>query len=324
MSSKARTFVGAFVLAVLLTFAAPFAFTATAEGPSRPVTTGVPFRCQATDTRGVPADDAATAVDIVCRELASVSGTSGAYAVSMRPLGASMVLTVTHADTADGRSLVLDGFKEVPTAARRLAEAVVLGKAIEDTRLVDNLVESEGRKLVTRSGSRKFEFGALGLGAGQGTGTGAGFSIAFAYDSPAFAIPAELRFAHSAKGDRTLSLFSIDTGGRYFLSRHDASPFVGGGLSMLYLSMSDLRDSNRYVYVEDSHWGPGLYAEAGVQLFRLHRGRMTARVRADFPLYSLHPEGMDWQTSGRTSRAVRIDDGPRYIVPVTFGLTMSF
>ena len=85
-----------------------------------------------------------------------------------------------------------------------------------------------------------------------------------------------------------------------------------------------MRDGERYVYVSDSHWGPGLYAEAGLQLFRFHRGRMTAKVRADFPTYSLHPEGFDYETSGRTTRPVRIDDGARYVVPISFALTMSF
>ncbi len=289
-----------------------------------PGASGADFRCQAVETKGLPAADAATAVDIVCRELATVSGSSGAYDVSVRPLGESVVLTVSRSGAADGRSLVLEGLKEVPTAARRVAEAVVLGKAIEDTRLVDNLVRSEGRTLVTRSGSRKFELGVLGMGAGQGSGTGAGFSLGLAYDSPAFAIPAELRFAHSAQGDRKVSLFSIDTGARYFFSRRASSPFVGGGLSFLHLSYSDLRDRIRYVSVEDDRWGAGLYAEAGVQLFRLHRGRLTAKLRADFPTYSLHPEGFDYQQSGRSTRSVRIDGGSRYIVPVSFGLTMSF
>jgi hypothetical protein len=280
-----------------------------------------PFRCEAKEIAGLPAEDAATAVAIACDELASVSGRSGAYSVSMRALGESVIMSVRHAGADDGRTLVLDGLKEVPTAAHRLAEALVLGKPIEDTRLVDNLVRSEGRELVTRPGSRKFELGALALAGGQGTGTGGGFSFAFSYDSPTFAIPAEIRFAHSSNGDRDLSLFSIDTGARFYVSHHDASPFVGGGFSVLYLSLTDLRDRDRYVYIEDSHWGPGLYAEGGLQLFRLHRGRLTAKVRADFPLYSLHPVGVDYQPRGRT---VQVDDGKRYVVPITFGLTMSF
>jgi hypothetical protein len=322
MSSK-RQWVAA-AMAVCLTGATSAFAAGAAERPAAARTTA-PFRCQAAETTGLPAEDAATAVDIVCREVASVSGSTGAYSVSVRPLGQSVVLTVAQVGAADGRSLVLDGFKEVPTAARRLAEAVVLGKAIEDTRLVDNLVASEGRELVTQSGSRKFEFGALGLGAGQGTGMGGGFSLGFAYDSPRFAIPAELRWAASSGGDRELHMFAVDTGARYYLSAHESSPFLGGGLSVIYLSLSDLRDRERYVYVEDSHWGPGLYAEAGLQLFRFHRGRMTAKVRAEFPLYSLHPEGFDYQSSGRTgTQQIRVDGGQHYVVPVTFGLTMSF
>jgi hypothetical protein len=321
MWNRPWTLVGRLALPVVL-MALPASVRA--SGADTPAGARTAFRCEATDTKGLPPEDAATAVDIVCRELASVSGSSGAYAVSVRPLGQSVVLTVAAPGAPSGRSLVLDGLKEVPWAARRLAEAVVLGKTIEETRLVDNLVASEGRKLVTHSGSRKFELGALGIGAGQGTGTGAGFSIAFAYDSPGFAIPAELRFAQASDGSRELSMFSIDTGARYYFSRQAVSPFIGGGFSVLRLSLSELRNADRFVYVSDDHWGPGLYAEAGVQLFRLHRGRMTAKVRADFPTYSLHPEGLDYQPSGRTTRPVRIDDGPRYVVPITFGLTMSF
>ncbi len=316
---KPGTLAGGWPLAALLMVAAP-APRAWSEGAPA----GAAFRCGAAEAKGLPPDDVTTAVDIVCREIASVSGSTGAYVVSLRPLGESVVLTVSQAGAANGRSLVLDGMREVQTAARRLAEAVVLGKAIEETQMVDNLVASEGRKLVTRSGSRKFEFGALGMGAGQGTEIGGGFSIAFAYDSPRFAIPAEMRFARSSDGERDLGLFSVDTGARYFFSRHDQSLFVGGGLSFLYLSLSRSTEGDRYVYVEDSHWGPGLYAEAGVQLFRLHRGRMTAKVRADFPTYSLHPEGFDFQQVGRTTRQVRVDDGRRYVVPITFGLTLSF
>jgi hypothetical protein len=321
MSSKRQWVAGA--MAVFLAVATSAAASGAAETPAP--ARAAAFRCEAAETKGLPAADAATAVDIVCREVASVSRSTGAYSVSVRPLGESVVLTVAQAGAADGRSLVLDGFKEVPTAARRLAEAVVFGKAIEDTRLVDNLVASEGRTLVTQSGSRKFEFGALGLGAGQGTGMGGGFSLGFAYDSPRFAIPAELRWAASSSGERELHMFAVDTGARYYLSAHESSPFLGGGLSVLYLSLSDLRDRERYVYVEDSHWGPGLYAEAGLQLFRFHRGRMTAKVRAEFPLYSLHPEGFDYQSSGRTgTQQIRVDGGQQYVVPVTFGLTMSF
>lgn len=280
------------------------------------------FECRAGDVSGLPAGDAATATDIVCGELASASGSAGAYTVGLRPLGSSLVLTVRRMGTPESRSLVLDGFAEVPTGARRLAEALVQGRPVEDTRLVDNLVESEGRRLVTRTGSRKFEFGALAMGAGQGTGTGAGFTLGFAYDSPAFAIPAELRFAQSSKGERSVDMFSIATGGRYYLSRSDVAPFVGAGLSMLHLSYSELRDPPRYLYLEDSHWGPGAYAEAGLQLFRTHRGRMTAKVRADFPFYSLHPEGMTWDARGMNPRTETA--GEKYLVPVTFGLTMSF
>jgi hypothetical protein len=287
-----------------------------------------PFGCRGAEVSGLPAADAATATDIVCRELASVSGSSGRFVVSFRPLGSSLVLTVSREDTSEGRSLVLDGFREVPIAARRLAEALVRDRAVEATQEVDTLVESEARPILSRPGGRKFEMGAFGLAAGRGTPLGAGFAIGLAYDAPAFAIPAQMRFGSASDGEREITFFSIDTGGRYYFSRGAVSPFVGGGFSVLRLSNSEnsygaIGDGSYYStrYVQDSRWGAGLYVEVGVQLFRLHRGRMTAFVRADLPTYRLHPTGADY---GERGRVVSIDGGRRYIVPVTFGLTGSF
>ena len=170
--------------------------------------------------------------------------------------------------------------------------------------------------MVTRPGSRKFELGAPVAG-GSGPGTGGGFSIVSSYDSPTFAIPAEIRFAHSTTAIATC-LSSRSTPARASTFRITTPALRRRRLLLLYLSLSDHRDGR---YLEDSHWGPGLYAETGFQLFRLHRGRLTAKVRADFPLYSLHAKGVDYDPRGRI---VRIDDGRRYLVPITFGLTMSF
>jgi hypothetical protein len=297
---------------------------------ANPTSTAVPFTCAAAKTAGVPPEDAATAVDIVCRELASVSGSAGSFEVSLRPLGSSLVLTVSRRGAAEGRSLILDGFGEVPTAARRLADALVHAKPIEDTVRVDNLVVSEARPLVTRPGGRKFEMGVVGLEAGHGTGSGAGFSLGFLYDAPAFAIPAEMRWAGGGESEAHTALFSVDTGARYYFGRRDVGPFAGGGFSVLYLSYSEssyeevTQGRSTYTtshWVDDSRWGPGLYVEGGVQMFRTHRGRLTARVRADFPMYSLHPKGDEYRSPGRSTA---IDRGPMYIVPVTFGITASF
>ena len=70
-----------------------------------------PFRCEAAEVSGLPAADAATAAAIVCDALASVSGRSGAYSVSMRSLGESVIMSVRKAGADDGPTLVLDGLK---------------------------------------------------------------------------------------------------------------------------------------------------------------------------------------------------------------------
>jgi hypothetical protein len=181
-----------------------------------------------------------------------------------------------------------------------------------------------------KKGSVKFTAGVADVESLGHGGRAAGFSLGLMYAAPRFALPVEMRFAwdDSEYGEKGLDLFSLSVGGRAYLSKRDVSPFVGGGLGILHLDASEYDPSGSGTgdfYGERS--GIAFYAEAGVEMLRLHRGRVALVVRADFPTFSLHNETYDWSYygdgyygDGPTSRTTE----SRYVVPVSIGLSVAF
>jgi hypothetical protein len=206
----------------------------------------------------------------------------------------------------------------------------VHGLGFVTTQRVDNLLVAETRPARVKKGSLKFSAGvadveSLGHGA-----RAAGFSLGLMYASPRFALPVEMRFAwdDSQYGEKGLDLFSLSVGGRGFLSKRDVSPFVGGGLGVLNLGASegDYSGSGDLFYGERS--GLAFYTEAGVEMLRLHRGRVALVVRADFPTFSLQNETYDyWSYYGDGYYGEARTPTPtesRYVVPVSIGVSVAF
>ena len=163
----------------------------------------------------------------------------------------------------------------------------------------------------------------------------AGFSLGLLYATPRFALPAEMRFAwdDSASGEPSLDLFSFSVGGRGYLSKRDVSPYLGGGVGILRLQADEGfypyegAEGNRYFYGERFGFAP--YVEAGVEMLRLHRGRIGLQVRADLPLWSLESPAMEfyvpWDGRGPyPETATSYPAQSRYVVPVSIGVTVAF
>ena len=68
------------------------------------------------------------------------------------------------------------------------------------------------------------------------------------------------------------------------------------------------------------------YVEAGVEVMRLHRGRIALHVRADFPLSSLESREIEvWSEWDRPGSAPGVYPAQsRYLVPVSIGLSVAF
>jgi hypothetical protein len=281
----------------------------------------------------VPEADAATAADLVCAELRRATGGRGAYAVSLGTLGRILVVTVTRAEPAGSVAVQVDGLEELPTAAPRIADALASGQALATTQRVDNLLEVETRRARAKKGSVKFSVGVADVeSAGHGA-RAAGFSLGLAYTTPRFALPIDLRFAwdDAQSGEKGLDLVSLSIGGRAYLSNRDVSPFVGGGIGILKVQADDGdyyhgSSTTRPFYGERSGAAP--YVEAGVEVLRLHRGRVAFLVRADFPTGALRSEGMPaWSYEDAYGR-IHEDPGypaqSSYVVPVTIGVNVAF
>lgn len=286
------------------------------------------LRCAAGQTAGVPAAHAETAVAIVCEELARAARKAGVaegnFRVDLRPLGQALVLTLSRENPPDGRTLRLESIEEVPTAAPRVVEALVYGLPLDATQRVDNLVASETRYTPLRRGSVKPTLGIVGLTTlGHSAPAGAGFSLGLEYATPRFAIPGELRWAGNTQdGGSHATLFTLSTGGRWYTSRRAASPFVGGGLSWLFLTASDYRyyDGNGFYGQTD---GLAPYVEGGVELLRLHRARLRATLRAEILTQRIRGDAScDWDPEYRICTPRPRPE--RYILPLTFSLGVSF
>jgi hypothetical protein len=285
------------------------------------------FRCELRESRGVSPADAATAANLVCAEIRRASSGSGAYGVSLATLGKIVLVTATREEPAGSVTVQADGLEEVPKAAPRIADALVHGLGFATTQRVDNLLVSETRPARVKKGSVKFSAGVADV---ESLGHGArasGFSLGLMYATPRFALPVDMRFAwdDSQNGEKGLNLFSLSVGGRAYLSKRDVSPFVGGGLGILHLDASeggyDGSGATSYFYAERSGIAP--YLEAGVEMLRLHRGRVALVVRADFPTASLRSESYEyWSYYGDAPTVLPAES--RYVVPVSIGLSVAF
>lgn len=292
------------------------------------------FRCALEESRGVPEADAGTAARVVCDQLRQASGGRGVFSISLGTLGKALLVTARREEPAASVTVELQGLEEIPAVSTRLAGALVHGLAFSETQRVDNLLEVETRPARAKKGSVKFTAGVADVESIGHGARAAGFSLGLLYATPGFALPAEMRFAwdDSGSGEPSLDLFSFSVGGRGYLSKRDVSPYLGGGLGVLRLSASEglyPEPGNPGTYFYGERFGVAPYVEAGVEMLRLHRGRIGFQVRADLPLWSLESPAMDiyvpWDGRGPyPDEAYSYPAQSRYVVPVSIGVTVAF
>jgi hypothetical protein len=300
-----------------------------AAAPAAPARADEAFQCRLTGAGGVPEADAQTVTQLICGELKRASAGQGRFGIGLATLGRTVLVTTTREDTAASITVRVDGVEEVPVAAGRIADALVHGLAFPGTQRVDNLLEGETREAKTKKGSVKFSLGVADVESFGHGGRAAAFSLGLVYATPRFSLPAELRFGWGDPegGEPNLDLYSISVGGRYYLSKRDLSPFLGGGLGLLGLDVSEGGSAGTEFYGSRSGVAP--YLEAGVEMLRLHRGRVTFHVRADFPTAALENDVAGYYYGTPDGRPVYTEPQPsqdesRYVVPVAIGVTIAF
>lgn len=253
--------------------------------------------CRLGDHEGFDEADARTAARLVCAEIAHAGAPPGThYRVALGKLGSVTILSVaregeTPGSTADSREMRLQSIEEVMVAAPRIAEAIVKGLPLSETEKVDNLVSSETRQPKSKPGKTHFALGLVGLlpPLDQGLSPAPGLDLDVHYEtgSQQFEVGGSMRFGGGSGGPNNPAIcngfFVFSLGGRWYSADTDISPYLGGGLSWSYLSLSLPGQSG----FQGSGNGLGAYVDAGVQILRTHHAHLSFGARLDLPFYSV-------------------------------------
>ncbi|RMD96505.1 MAG: hypothetical protein D6812_17000 [Deltaproteobacteria bacterium] len=271
---------------------------------------------------GISDSDARTTARILCDELrarkvavgqpvtAAGSATS-AYRSTLERLGASLILTFTYESpvgtTVKSQRIQLSGIEEVPTVAPRITEALLTGKSLTETEEVGELV---GEETETFKQKRGRYLKGMGLGVITVPGTGVvgapALDLHWFYETPDFGLGTNFRFG-GIPGDNALLYLNWSLGGRYFFTRRNITPFVGGGMfgHLLTVKSADLRSNDDKF--SDTTAGIGAYLAGGVEFLRLYEAHLTLEVRVDLPFGKLEDQGES-----------------HYAVPISLFLGVSF
>ncbi len=265
-------------------------------------------QCAAGEINGISADNAATAVQLVCGAITSrVAPNNGSsYRVDMGRLGRIAILTVRTIRAGEpdkSLSVQLADIEEIALAAPRIGESVATGKPFAASATVDNLVREENRKYAGKKRDAESLFGAGLFGASllgaNGDANAAGLIFKWEYQAPGFAAGASGFFGIESPA---LGGFSVD--GRKFFSEADFSPFAGGGLA--YVGFDADKVSNGSL---------GAYVSGGFEAFRTYQNRLTVEARAFLPFSEAEGECTYDFTDGETCTT------GAYVVPVMLNLT---
>jgi hypothetical protein len=204
-------------------------------------------------------------------------------------------------------------------AAPRIAESLVHGTPLESTAQIDNLAADETRVYQKRPGEMRFDVGVLGMQmVGSGLSINPGLMGDLVYEAPQFAIGADMRGAWSASHSSSdAGYFSIGPMARYFFSKDDFSPYIGGGLTFTAVSLHPEGSA--------SLSGSGLapFAELGIEALRTHRARVAVGVRVDFPLFDLESDSSGVTYNG-AGQAFAPPKQSGYYAPATFTVSIGW
>ncbi len=261
---------------------------AAAAAPS-PTPQAITATCSLGDHPGVEDAEAHTAADLVCHELAKQGATNTAHEIRFGKLGGKTLVTVAsrNGNTYDERRTLLTGMDELPVAAPRLAGSLSDGRALEETKNVDNVLDSEARRAKVQPGQMGFEMGLFGMtGMGAASGASGGVDLGIVYRATSFAVTSRGRAGGIGSSEEKLGTASLDVGGRYYLSSSDTAPFLGAGIELIYL------DATRSGSDADGS-GMGAFGELGIETLRSNHVALTASLRVDAPFFALQGYGTD-------------------------------
>ena len=236
--------------------------------------------------------------------IAAESGAQRLFVLELAPLDEeSIVAALAEVDAASGvsrarSSLVIDTMDDADRVLGRLVQSVLDGVPIDDTARIETVTEHEGHEYAKRPGEFLWGLSVSSIanfGGSEGDGAAAlwGGRLNFLYEIPYAQFGARLGGGGSEDG----ALFELTVNANWMILDGDISPFVGGGLGLSALGLSDL----------DGGWGGHALVSGGVEFFRLHSARLTAGVDLLLPFYSVEQSDL-WDDGEGTYD----DDGHRW------------
>ncbi len=123
----------------------PASAPAAVSSPSIVATAAGGYSCVLGRNDGMGEGDARTTLDLICGALSSQHAPPGTYEVRTGSLGKRTMLVVSSPESGSEKRVFIDGPEEVPTAAERIATALVENKTVAETQGADNVVSSEVR-----------------------------------------------------------------------------------------------------------------------------------------------------------------------------------
>ncbi|HET9953634.1 MAG TPA: hypothetical protein VFQ61_03980 [Polyangiaceae bacterium] len=275
----------------------------------QPVTGG----CELGPHAGIPEEDAQTAARLVCEELLRQKApTDQNYRVELLKLGDAIFLSVAaiRPDApGEQRRVRLANIEEAPDATPRLVTALLQHKDVGNLQEYGNLLQSETRAPLRKSGALLVGVGVMGQYSNHIVAPG--FELSLRYDTPDWVIGSALRYSGGSTKERHSEIFSWGVGGRYMFTHSDAAPFAGAGLAFETITASQERtsgNSTETVFRGDRS-GLAVYGEAGVEFLRTHKSRLAAAIRVDAPIFNV---------------STAYGTNTRYYLPTSFTLSYSF
>lgn len=237
--------------------------------------------------------EARTASDMICAELVKQKAHAGQYTVSFGRLGSRTRLAIS--DGTQSREAWLLSLDELQAASARTIDALSTNRSVSDTENVDNVLASEATSRRTKPG--QLGGGGSLIGAttiGEAASVSTGFGLSLHYNAARYGILAEGRALGIGSAKDKLVEVSAGLGARFFLSDSDFSPFLGGGLQVVYYQLGPGAGSS----------GAGAYTEIGVAGLRSSKVGIHDSLRGALPFFTIK--------------------GDAYVVPVTLNLGLTF
>ena len=298
------------VLMVALTFIAPFVLSAQ-QNLVQTETKGSDAVLLIGDYQGIDETDAQSAALLVALELRKqgisvgdpvyeADTSASVYRISFRRLGGKILVHLTQ-ETPIGtiiieRQLWITNIEEIIEAAPRVVEALVHKKSIGSTVDIESVVEDDAPVLRKISGESLWSIGLFGTSVpGTNLNGELGFEAGLSYQMPTYAVETEFRMTGGESGNDSFVFGTWSIGGRYFFSKRNISPYVGGGLALSGVNYETRieREYDRfwggsyYDSKSEGDTGTGIYVIGGIEMLRLSRNRLTLELRVDRTLFRL-------------------------------------